>query len=144
MEFFFLAVFTQPKKKTPTHIFFWTCQFTQTEKKYTQPKRIYSANGNPFIPMIYRFYAPLLFPDLCATLINNITLFFGNLSPWEGNKRSVFLAGVHLILLCFIRISLLSAETFFSFNKNLFPMHFNLSDRGDLFFFINWNFLKKN
>ena len=104
-------------------------------KKFTQPKRIYSANGNPFIPMIYRFYAPLLFPDLCATLITNITLFFGNLSPWEGNKRSVFLAGVHLILLCFIRISLLSAETFFSFNKNLFPMHFNLSDRGDFFFF---------
>ena len=97
MEFFFLAdIFfcpkakkkysakkkkakknTQPRKKTPNHIFFRTCQFTQTETKYTQPKRIYSADGNPFIPMIDRFYAPLLFPDLCASLINNITLLFG-------------------------------------------------------------------
>ena len=132
------------EKKVQTTYFSEHLSLLRQTKKITQPKRIYSANGNPFIPMIYRFYAPLLFPDLCATLITNITLFFGNLSPWEGNKRSVFLAGVHLILLCFIRISLLSAETFFSFNKNLFPMHFNLSDRGDLFFFINWNFLKKN
>ena len=49
---------TQPRKKSPNHTFFRTSQFTQTEKKITQPKRIYSANGNPFIPMIYRFYAP--------------------------------------------------------------------------------------
>ena len=62
---------TQPRKKTPNHIFFRTCQFTQTEKKYTQPKRIYSANGNPFIPMIYRFYAPLLFSNLCAILMDD-------------------------------------------------------------------------
>ena len=62
---------TQPRKKTPNHIFFRTCQFTQTETKYTQPKRIYSANGNPFIPMIYRFYAPLLFSNLCAILMDD-------------------------------------------------------------------------
>ena len=104
-------------------------------KKFTQPKRIYSANGNPFIPMIYRFYAPLLFPDLCATLITNITLFFGNLSPWEGNKRSVFLAGVHLILLCFIRISLLSAETFFPSTKTYFRCTLTSQIAGICFFF---------
>ena len=40
-------------------------------KKNTQPKRIYSANGNPFMPMIYRFYAPLLFSNLCAILMND-------------------------------------------------------------------------
>ena len=26
-------------------------------KQFTQPKRIYSANGNPFMPMIWRFFA---------------------------------------------------------------------------------------
>ena len=47
------------------------------QKKNTQPKRIYSANGNPFIPMICRFYAPLLFPNLCAILINDIIFHRG-------------------------------------------------------------------
>ena len=41
--------------KTPKHPFARKSHFTQTEKKNTQPKRIYSANGNPFMPMIYRF-----------------------------------------------------------------------------------------
>ena len=60
LDFFFLAeyFFLQPRKKSPNHIFFRNIGLLRQTKKFTQPKRIYSANGNPFIPMIYRFYAP--------------------------------------------------------------------------------------
>ena len=75
--FSWLSILISAKEKNSKPHIFQKSQFTQTETKYTQPKRIYSADGNPFIPMIDRFYAPLLFPDLCASLINNITLLFG-------------------------------------------------------------------
>ena len=67
----------QPRKKNPNHIFFRKIGLLRQTKKFTQPKRIYSANGNPFIPMICRFYAPLLFPNLCAIVINQFKKFWG-------------------------------------------------------------------
>ena len=40
--------------------------YSAKTKQFTQPKRIYSANGNPFMPMIWRFcayFAPYIWPS---------------------------------------------------------------------------------
>ena len=102
LDFFFLAdIFFWPKakkkilsqeKKVQTTYFSEHLSLLRQTKKITQPKRIYSANGNPFMPMIYRFYAPLLFLDLLRRSGEGekaqTTHFPEHLSILQTNKNS--------------------------------------------------------
>ena len=72
-----LEVLTGSGEKALTADFSNISVFSYRKKKNTLPKRIYSDNGNPFIPMLFLFYPPPLVnnnppkPLRCKNLVGN-------------------------------------------------------------------------
>ena len=113
------------------------------EKKILTNKRKYSSNGNTYMPMIYRFYAPpLLFFYLPSLSPHFLLPLFQQLTKILFQRKHVYayetpffcpLTLCAILLNGGINIIFHHYMIFFPQQKNIFFMRFNLSHQGDLF-----------